>query len=153
MADSAEVYDTALEYPDETEWLAAGTDIRVLLLKAAGPPTFDATHATVAAVLGHANNTELTDASYGRVAVAETGRNVNNGTRSSELRFDAAVDFTTLDAETVGAAVVYDHVTTDADSIPLTMVIFDPDLVANGAGFTVGGVNSVVLSRTGVTNP
>jgi len=154
MADSAEVYDTSLDYPDATEWLSdAAADIRVLLLKAAGPPTFVATHATVAAVLGHANNTELTDGSYGRVTIPDTGRNVNAGTRSSELRFDAAVDFGALDVEDVGAALVFAHDTDDSSSIPLVLIIFSPSLQSNGAGFTVGGTNSVVISRTGVTNP
>jgi len=154
MADSAQIYDVAIEYPDSTEWLSdAAADIRVLLLKSTGPPTFVATHATVADVLGHANNTELTDGSYARVTVPDTGRNVNAGTRIKELRFDAAVDFTTLDAETVGAALVFAHDTNDAASIPLVLIIYDPAKVANGAGFTVGTTDSVVIEREGVVNP
>lgn len=158
MADSAEIYDVAIEYPDSAEWLDdADADIRVLLLKAAGPPTFVATHATVKAVLDHANNTELTDGSYSRVTVPDTGRNVNSGTRTRQLRFDAAVDFGALTGETVGAALVYAHNTDIADpddaSIPLTLIIYNPTKVANGAGFTVGTTDSVVIEREGVTNP
>jgi hypothetical protein len=154
MADSAEVYDTALDYPDATEWLSdAAADIRVLLLKSTGPPTFVATHATVSAVLGHANNTECDDGSYARVTIADTERNVNDGTRTSELRFDAAIDFGVLDNETVGAALIFAFVTADSDSIPISLVIYDPAKVTNGAGFTIGATNAVALSRTGVTNP
>lgn len=158
MADSAEIYDVAIEYPDSDEWLAdADADIRVLLLKSAGPPTFVATHATVKDVLDHANNTELTDGSYSRVTVPDEDRNVNSGTRTKQLRFAGAVDFGALTGETVGAALVYAHNTDDQDpddqSIPLTMIIYDPPKVANGAGFTVGTTNSVVIEREGATNP
>lgn len=154
MADSAEIYDVAIEYPDSVEWLSdAAADIRVLLLKSTGPPTFVATHGTVTAVLGHANNTECTDGSYARQTVPDTGRNVNSGTRKRELRFDAAVDFGALTGETVGAALVYAHDTDDDSSIPLTLIIFGPALVTNGAGFTVGTTDSVVIEREGVTNP
>jgi hypothetical protein len=154
MADSAEVYDTALHYPDATEWLSdAAADIRALLLKSTGPPTFVATHATVADVLGHANNTECTDGSYSRPTIADTERNVNAGTRTSELRFDAAIDFGALDNETVGGLLLFAFVTNDSDSIPLSLVIYDPAKVTNGAGFTVGATNAVALSRTGATNP
>jgi uncharacterized protein (DUF433 family) len=154
MADSAEIYNAGLDYPDATEWLSdAAADIRVLLLKSSGPPTFDATHATVADVLAHANNAECDDGSYARVTVADTGRNINAATRESQLRFDAAVDFGSLTGETVGAALVYAHDTDDDSSIPLVLVIYDPAKVSNGAGFTVGTTNSVVISRTGATNP
>jgi hypothetical protein len=156
MPDSAEAYNAGIAHvQDEAfDWAGgAGVDIRVLLLKAAGPPTFVATHATVAAVLAHANNTECDDASYGRVAVASGGRNTNQDGRARQYRFDAAVDFTTLDNETVGAALVIRHSTDDDGSIPLSIVIYDPAVVANGAGFTVGAANAVVLEYEGVTNP
>lgn len=159
MPDSAESYNAGIVEVQDTafDWAAgAGLDIRVALLKSTGPPTFVATHATLRDVLEHADNTECDDATYGRVAVAAAGRNTNQDGRTRQYRFAAAVDFDDLNNETVGAAIVYVHNADDSlpddQSIPLAMVIYDPAPVANGAGFTVGGTNAVVLEYTGVTN-
>ena len=159
MPDSGEVYVGAqhLYVRGELDWVDASADIRVALLKSTGPPTFVAAHATLKEVLDHANNTECNDASYARVTVAAAGRNENTAGRVVQGRFNAAVDFGALTGETVGVALVYLHRTDVTDpgdaSVPLALTIYDPVKVTNGAGFTVGGVNAVVLELTGVTNP
>jgi hypothetical protein len=120
-------------------------DVRVLLLKQDAGLTFDATHANVAAILAVAGNTECTDASYARVAVTEANRNVNLTGTTRQARIGAAIDFGALDNEEVGAAIFYIHAAADADAIPLTYHDDNLPATANGAGFTLGGTNAVVM--------
>ena len=132
-------------------WTDSGRDYRMLLLKSSGPPTFDATHDTITNLLAHANNTECTDASYGRVAIAHGNRTVTNTGRKTQAHISAAVDFGALDVETVGAAVLYLHTGADSVNIPIAFLTSsDFPKVANGAGFTVNDGANGLFEAEGV---
>ena len=130
---------------DGVDWDSA-LDIRMLLLKQDAGLTFDATHATVAAILAVTENVECDDGTYGRVAITEANRNLNQSGTTRQARIGAAIDFDDLDNEEVGAAIVYIHTgADDANNIPLTWHDDNFPETANGAGFTVGGTNAVVM--------
>lgn len=133
------------------QWDSA-KDFRVLLLADDVGLTFDATHATVADVLAVAGNNEPTDVSYARVAITQANRSVVTAGRAAQGHILAAVDFGALANTTVGKALVYEHVTTDADSIPIVWWdSIDFPAVATGAGFTINQGASGVFQFEGVT--
>lgn len=112
---------------------------QVLLLT--GAVTIEADHDFVAGVL--AANTEASDASYGRVALASKTNTLDDTNDRANL--DAAtVDFTTLDNETPTAMVVFRQVTTDADSPVASIHDTGFGSAANGAGYTVEFPNDVI---------
>jgi len=135
----AELYNTAIAQLDGgVGWTDDTRAFRILLLKNSPSPTFVATHGTVAAVLGHADNTECTDASYGRVVVAHANRTVVPGTRKYQFHMTAAADFGALTSETVGGAILFEFITDDSASVPIAfMTSTNFPLVTNGAGFTL----------------
>ncbi|MFH0980284.1 MAG: hypothetical protein V2A79_01935 [Planctomycetota bacterium] len=95
------------------------TDLRVLLLVGY---TFDADHATVAAVIAAATG-ECTFTNYARKALADEAFTVINATDRGMLdATDPAVWASAGGAvnNLVSHAVVYDHNTNDADSIPVS---------------------------------
>lgn len=150
----AEKYNAAVARFYDGSALSQSTalDVRVLLLKQDGSLTFDATHATVSAVLGAAGNTECDDDSYDRVEVTEGNRNLNLSGRTRQARIGAAIDFGALDNEEVGAAVFYIHVgADDSNNIPLSYHDDNFPVTANGAGFTIGGTNAVVMETEAVS--
>lgn len=114
-------------------------DYRVLLLT--GALTINADHNFVANVL--AANTEATDGSYARQALASKANTQDDANNRSNL--DAAtVDFGALDATTPTAMVVFRQVTTDADSPVVSIHDTNFGTAANGAGFTVTFPNDVL---------
>lgn len=114
-------------------------DIRALLLT--GAVTIDADHATVAAVL--AANTEASDASYGRVAL--TTEAVTQDDTNDRADFDADdISFGALDNETPTACLIFKQVTTDSDSIPISIHDTNFGSAANGAGYTVTTPNDIL---------
>lgn len=114
-------------------------DYRVLLLT--GSVTIDPDHAFVAGVL--AVNTEASDASYGRVALAS--KTVTQDDTNDRANLDAATaDFTTLDNETPTAMVVFRQVTNDSDSPWVSIHDTNFGTAANGAGYTVEFPNDVI---------
>lgn len=115
------------------------SDIRALLL--VGAVSIDPDHATVAAVI--AANTEASDASYGRVAL--TTEAVTQDDTNDRGDFDADdIDFGALDNETPTACLIYKHVTTDSDSIPISIHDTNFGSAANGAGYTVTTPNDIL---------
>lgn len=140
----SEIYNALLARleSDGAGWEDAGRDYRMLLLRSSGPPTFDATHATVRDVLQHANNTEPTDGSYSRQVIPVADRTLTPDGRALQFHIDEAVDFGALTGETIGAALVYEHQVDDElpddESIPIAFLTSsDFPLASNGAGFTV----------------
>lgn len=123
----ANVYNTGAQLAGDFDLGAAGTDLRMLLLQSSGPPTFDRDHATVAAVLGHANNTELTATGYARTALPTAGRTTSVDQVNDRADFDnTKVTFAAIDTgQTIGAAVIYEEGGgTDATRIPVAF--YDP---------------------------
>lgn len=115
-------------------------DYRVGLVS--GAVTIDADHSSVADFLGV--NTELSDASYGRVALGSK-TNTQDDTNDRANLDAATADFTSLDNETPTAMFLYRHVDgTDAND--LLVGVFDTNFgdPANGAGYTVEFPNDVI---------
>lgn len=150
---ASEKYDTCLASAMNgpgIQWDSA-LDFRVLLLADDAGLTFDATHATVAAVLANAGNNELTDASYTRAVIQEASRSVATGSRAVEAHISSDVDFGALTNETVGMALVYQHVgADDSNNIPLVWWdSIDFPATADGSGFTLGESNFGVFRFQG----
>lgn len=137
MVDSVyNVYKDGLAEADE-DWPVG--DYRALLL--VGATTFDADHATVAAVL--AANTEASDVSYARQAL--TSKTATQDNTNDRANLDAAtVDFGALNNETPTAMVIFRQVTSDADSPPVSFHDTNFGTPANGAGYTVEFPNDVL---------
>lgn len=113
-------------------------DIRSLLLT--GSLTINPDHATVAAVL--AANTEASDASYARVAC--TGEAVTQNDTDNRAEFDINdLDYGALDNETPTAVLIYQHVTNDSDSVPISIHDTGFGAAANGAGYVISFPNNV----------
>ncbi len=122
----------------DADWVTG--DYRMLLLR--GALVQDPDDVFVSDVLA-APNTELTDASYGRVALGS--KTVTQNDASDRADLDAAdVDFTTLDLETPTAAVIFRQVTTDADSPVAAFFTTGFGAAANGAGYVVETPNDVI---------
>lgn len=114
-------------------------DVRCLLLT--GAVTINPDHATVAAVI--AANTEASDASYARQALAT--KTVTQDDANDRANFDAAtIDFGALNNVTPTAALIYLHVTNDADSIPISIHDTGFGTPANGAGYTITTPNDIL---------
>ena len=92
-------------------------DIRVILLEV---DEEDHDHAFIAALLA-TSAAELTSTGYARVALANEAVNLDDANNRSEFDADDTTfaSVSQLAAEVAVAAVVYKHVTNDADSIPL----------------------------------
>jgi hypothetical protein len=121
----------------EQDWV--NDEHRALLLT--GAVTIDPDHATVAAVL--AANTEADDASYARETLVSEA--VAQDDANNRANLDAAtLDFGALDAETPTAVLIFQFITSDALSIPISIHDSGFGVAANGAGYTVTVPNDVV---------
>lgn len=114
-------------------------DYRALLLT--GAVSIDPDHATVAAVI--AANTEASDASYARQALG-TQTNTQDDTNDRANLDAATIDFGSLDNETPTAMLIFRQVTTDSDSIPVSIHDSGFGTAANGAGYTVETPNDLL---------
>lgn len=114
-------------------------DIRTLLFT--GSVTIDPDHATVAAVV--AANTEATDGSYARQALANEAVTQNDTNDRAEFTADTA-DYGALDNETPTAMLVYKFVTNDAGSTPLSIHDTGFGSPSNGAGYTIEFPNDIL---------
>lgn len=112
-------------------------DIRVLLVKVAGSTTTD-TEADAATISAFTTLGELVATDYARKALANEA--VNEDTGNDRAEFDADdVTWTALGGaanDTIGAAVVYKHVTNDTDSIPIAYIDLT-DTPTNGGDVTI----------------
>jgi hypothetical protein len=148
----SEVYNVAVQRyltDDGMDWEGI-TDYRMLLFKAATGPTFDATHATVADVLAHVDNVEC-DCAYTYERALVGYRSVTNDGRATQAHIDQPVDFGYLDNEEVGGALIFIHVSEDADSIPVAFLTSDDfPITANGAGFTIDDGADGLFEAVGV---
>lgn len=128
----------------KAEVLRADTDlesatIRCLLL--VGALTINPDHATVAAVL--AANTEAAHASYARQTLGS--KTVTQDDTNNRGVFDAAtIDFGALTGVTPTAALIYQFITNDSDSIPISIHDTGFGVAANGAGYTVTTPNDIL---------
>ena len=114
-------------------------DIRCLLL--VGSVVIDPDHATVADVI--AANTEASDGSYARQAL--TSEAVVQNDTDDRGEFDAAtIDFGSLDATTPTAALIYQFITNDAGSTPISIHDTNFGTAANGAGYTITTPNDIL---------
>lgn len=114
-------------------------DIRGLLL--VGALTINPDHATVAAVL--AANTESTGTAYAREVL--TGLTVTQDDANNRANLDAAtLDFGALDATTPTALLIFQFITNDAGSIPISIHDTGFGAAANGAGYTITVPNDVL---------
>lgn len=119
----------------------AADTIKLLLLDTDVAYTFDADHATVAAILAAAS--ELDAAGY-TGGFAGAGRRtlgtktITNDTANNRTVFDAAdpAGWTLASGKTVSKAIVYKSGTSDADSIPLWHLDFT-DTPTNGGDFAL----------------
>lgn len=137
MAETAyNVFKAQLATADQ-DWVADNHEALLLV----GSVTINPDHSTVAAVL--AANTEASDGSYARVAL--TGEAVTQNNAADRAELDAgAIDFGALDNETPTAMLIYQLVTNDADSIPISIHDTNFGVVANGAGYEVQWPNDVI---------
>jgi len=112
-------------------------DIRVLLLKVAASTSCD-TEADAATISAFTTLGELVATNYARKAFANEA--VNEDTANDRAEFDADdVVWTALGGatnDTIGAALVYKHVTADADSIPIAYIDLT-DTPTNGGDITL----------------
>ncbi len=119
------VYDHArfLQQEGLLDLREAGGDIRIALLKVAGSTTCD-TEKDKATISGFTTLGELVATNYVRKALANqvvTEDNINN---RSEFNADPVIWSALGGAvnDTIGAMLIYKHVTNDADSIPIAYI-------------------------------
>lgn len=111
-------------------------DIRVALVMTS--TTIDTENDAKAFVADFTTLDEMDGANYVRKALASEA--VNKDDANDRAEFDAAdVTWTALGAGTraMQGILVYKHVTTDADSIPIAYVEFSANINADGSNFTV----------------
>lgn len=108
-------------------------DIRVLLVDSS---TSADTEEDVTTINGFATLGELSDASYARKALANEVVNKDNPNDRAEFDADDVV-WSSINAGTAAAAIIYKHVTNDTDSIPLFYIDSNFPFVTNGGDFTL----------------
>ena len=134
---------------------AAGTVIKVLLLRDTSAYTFDPDHDTLNDILVTNGGVEISVASYARQTVA--GKSVTADDVNNRGIFDCNnIAFGTLESgQTVESIIFYLEVTDDSDSIPLIYFDGKTDVVASAPAFkhsTSVSLYSTSGSITGATN-
>ena len=123
-------------------------DIRALLIKTSGNTTTD-TEEDVTLMNGFATLGELVATNYVRKALASEV--INEDTANNRAEFDATdVVWSSLGGatnDTIGALLVYKHVTNDADSIPIAYIELT-DTTTNGGDITVSWNVEGILQLT-----
>jgi hypothetical protein len=110
-----------------------GDDIRVLLV-ASGSTC--GTEEDVTTISGFTTLSELSGTGYVRKALANEIVNKDNANDRAEFDADDVV-WSAINAGTAIAALIYKHVTGDADSIPLFYIDSNFPFVTNGGDFTL----------------
>ena len=112
-------------------------DIRAMLVKTSGNTTTD-TEEDITLMNGFATLGELVATNYVRKALANEATNEDTGNDRAEFDADDIV-WSSLGGETndtIGALLVYKHVTNDTDSIPIAYIELT-DTTTNGGDITV----------------
>ena len=115
-------------------------DLRVLLVKALATTTAD-TETDAEFLSSFSSLSELTDASY--TGQKTSGRHtftseaVNEDLTNDRAEFDAEdITWTALDNETIGGAVIYEHIGADTANVPIAFIDLG-DVVPAGADLTL----------------
>lgn len=129
---------------------AAGTVLKVMLLRDTGAYTFDPDDDTINDIL--ATGVEISVGSYSRQTIGSKVVSVDD--TNDRGAFDCAnIQFGSLEAgQTVEAIVVYKHVTDDSDSIPLLYINGKAPITAAApaTASTSGSITDVTNANPGV---
>lgn len=128
---------------------SSGVTVKMLLGRSTSTYTFDPDHANISALTGLV---EISVASYARQAV--TSRTVTQDDTNNNAKYDCGnVGFGALESgQTVDFAVIYQEITTDADSPPLFYIDGKMDIVAAAPQVVAptGSITDVTNANPGV---
>lgn len=145
------VYTRALFQLANGDMDLTGDDIRVLLVKESGNTTTD-TEADTTFLDQFTTLGELSATSYVRKALANELITEDTANDRAEFSADATVVWSPLGGasnDTIGALILYKHVTNDTDSIPIAYIELS-DTTTNGGDITVSWNAQGILQYTTV---
>lgn len=136
----------------DLDWKAGGVTIKCLLLRDTGAYTPDPDHDVIDDIISGGGGIEISVTSYARVAL--TNKSTTLDDVNDLTKFDADnLAFGDLEpGQTVIAAVFYEEVTDDTDSIPLLYLDGKVDVTAAAPAVvpTTGSITNVTQANPGV---